>query len=124
MLKLEKKVWPQYGNYGDLGLSGESLVMKRLRDQIKRIAPTDVNIFICGESGSGKEQVAKAIHYVSSRSQKPFITVNCSAMSEKRFEMEVFGIGVEKPETLTLLEQAEGGTVFLRRYYPFLKGSS
>ncbi|SHO55264.1 sigma-54-dependent transcriptional regulator [Vibrio quintilis] len=114
MLKLEKKVWPQYGNYGDLGLSGESLAMKRLRDQIKRIAPTDVNIFICGESGSGKEQVAKAVHYVSSRSSNPFVIVNCSAMSEKRFETEVFGIGVENPEFVTLLEQADGGTVFFK----------
>lgn len=54
-----------------MGLIGESIPMKRLRDQVKRIGPTDVSILISGESGTGKEAVARAIHKVSSRSHKP-----------------------------------------------------
>lgn len=115
MLKLEKKVWPNWGLNGDLGLIGESVPMKRLRDQIKRIGPTDVSILIHGENGSGKEVVAKAVHHTSSRAQKPFIPVNCRAMSEKRFETELFGGGLDfsDSETKSILEQADGGTVLL-----------
>ncbi|MCG3730040.1 cyclic-di-GMP-binding transcriptional regulator VpsR [Vibrio cincinnatiensis] len=112
MLQLEKKVWPDYGNHTDMGLLGESMAMKRLRDQIKRIAPTDVSILISGESGAGKETVAKAIHKTSSRSQKPFIIVNCRAMSEKRLEQELFGID-NQASTPSLLLQAHGGTLLL-----------
>ncbi|MGR5542529.1 sigma 54-interacting transcriptional regulator, partial [Vibrio campbellii] len=82
MLKLEMKVWPHFGSNNDMGLVGESMPMKRLRDQIKRIGPTDVSILIYGESGSGKEKVARAIHKTSSRSQREFISVNCRALSE------------------------------------------
>ncbi|MDC0609376.1 cyclic-di-GMP-binding transcriptional regulator VpsR [Vibrio sp.] len=113
MLKLEKKVWPNWGMNGDLGLIGESVPMKRLRDQIKRIGPTDVSILINGENGSGKELVAKAVHQTSSRSQKPFFSVNCRAMSEKRFESELFGMGEEATDAPSILEQADGGTVLL-----------
>ncbi|MDW6003117.1 cyclic-di-GMP-binding transcriptional regulator VpsR [Vibrio mangrovi] len=112
MLKLEKKVWPHYGLNDNFGLIGESVPMKRLRDQIKRIGPTDVSILIHGESGSGKEVVAKAVHNTSSRSKKPFISVNCRAMSEKRFAMELFGIGADD-DFVSILEKADGGTVLL-----------
>ena len=74
---------------------GDSIPIKRLRDQIKRIGPTDVSILIYGENGTGKETVAKAIHKTSSRAQQPFISVNCRAMSESRLESELFGIGSE-----------------------------
>jgi sigma-54 dependent transcriptional regulator, positive regulator of biofilm formation len=115
MLKLEKKVWPHYGSTGDLGLIGESVPIKRLRDQIKRIGPTDVSILIHGENGAGKEMVAKAIHAASSRSRRPFISVNCRAMSERRFEKELFGIGSEgeNEDFISLLEQADGGSILL-----------
>ncbi|MBD1564289.1 cyclic-di-GMP-binding transcriptional regulator VpsR [Vibrio sp. SA48] len=113
MLKLEKKVWPHYGSTGDIGLIGDSTPVKRLRDQIKRIGPTDVSILIYGESGTGKETVAKAIHKTSARSQKPFISVNCRAMSESRFECELFGIGCDDPAQTPLLEKADGGTLLL-----------
>ncbi|NAW70105.1 AAA domain-containing protein [Vibrio sp. V27_P1S3P104] len=112
MLQLEKKVWPDYGAHTDMGLVGESVAMKRLRDQIKRIAPTDVSILISGESGTGKESVAKAIHKTSARSQKPFITINCRAMAEQRFEQELFG-SARSATTPALLLQAHGGTLLL-----------
>ncbi|WP_394248983.1 cyclic-di-GMP-binding transcriptional regulator VpsR [Vibrio profundi] len=113
MLKLEKKVWPNYGNSGDMGLFGDSVPLKRLREQVKRIGPTDVSILIYGESGSGKETVAKAIHKTSSRSQKQFLTVNCRALSESRIESDLFGITSDGTNKLSMLEQADGGTILL-----------
>ena len=113
MLKLETKVWPHYGNNNDMGLIGESIPMKRLRDQIKRIGPTDVSILIYGESGTGKETVARAIHQTSSRVQKEFFSVNCRAMSERRIESDLFGIHGDDVEAPSILEQADGGTILL-----------
>ncbi|MGF1752443.1 cyclic-di-GMP-binding transcriptional regulator VpsR [Vibrio makurazakiensis] len=110
MLKLEKKVWPNYGSSSDMRLFGDSVPIKRLRDQVKRIGPTDVSILIYGESGSGKETVAKAIHTTSSRAQNQFLTVNCRALSEMRIESDLFGINSDKP---SMLEQADGGTILL-----------
>lgn len=112
MLKLEKKVWPNFGAVGDMGLLGESTAVKRLRDQIKRIGPTDVSILIYGESGAGKETVARAIHKTSSRNQKPFLSVNCRAMSEQRIEQELFGIDNDNVDTILPI-QANGGTILL-----------
>ncbi|MFV0448274.1 MAG: cyclic-di-GMP-binding transcriptional regulator VpsR [Vibrio sp.] len=113
MLKLEKKVWPHYGSNSDMGLIGDSIPVKRLRDQIKRIGPTDASILIYGESGTGKETVAKAVHKTSARAQKPFMSVNCRAMSESRIESELFGIGNDNRGDLPILLQADGGTVLL-----------
>lgn len=112
MLKLEKKVWPNYGSTSDMGIAGESVSIKRLREQIRRIGSTDVSILIYGENGSGKESVAKAIHNMSARSKSPFITVNCGALSEMRMQEDIFGLGAEEG-TVCYLEQADGGTLFL-----------
>ncbi|WP_159739349.1 cyclic-di-GMP-binding transcriptional regulator VpsR [Vibrio atypicus] len=113
MLKLEKKVWPHYGSNSDMGLIGDSIPMKRLRDQIKRIGPTDVSILIYGESGTGKETVARAVHKTSSRANKEFISVNCRAMSERRIESDLFGINREDAAEPSILEKANGGTILL-----------
>lgn len=113
MLKLEKKVWPHYGNQSDMGLIGESIPVKRLRDQIKRIGPTDVSILIYGESGTGKETVARAVHQTSARANKEFISVNCRAMSERRIESDLFGINREDTSVPSILEKADGGTILL-----------
>ncbi|WP_194437406.1 cyclic-di-GMP-binding transcriptional regulator VpsR [Vibrio fluminensis] len=113
MLKLEKKVWPHYGNNNDMGLVGESIPMKRLRDQIKRIGPTDVSILIYGESGTGKETVARAVHKTSARAHKEFVSVNCRALSERRIESDLFGINRDEADEPSLLEQADGGTLLL-----------
>ncbi len=112
MLKLERKVWPYYGQNNDMGLLGESMAIKRLRDQVKRIGPTDVSILIFGESGAGKESVARAIHSTSSRAKKPFVNVNCGATAEIRMEQEVFGIGCPVDgDEMSILEQTDGGTL-------------
>lgn len=112
MLQLEKKVWPNYGINNQMDLLGESLPIKRLRDQIKRVAPTDVSILISGESGVGKERVARAIHNTSSRAHKPFVSVNCQAIPEHQLEAELFGIG--HPDSIPpLLAKAHQGTLLL-----------
>ncbi|MDH5919321.1 cyclic-di-GMP-binding transcriptional regulator VpsR [Vibrio splendidus] len=113
MLKLEQKVWPNYGINNNMGLLGDSVAVKRLRDQVKRIGPTDVSILIYGESGAGKETVARSIHQNSSRAQKLFLTVNCRALSEMRIEAEVFGISAQPAAAPCLLEEADGGTILL-----------
>jgi DNA-binding NtrC family response regulator len=113
MLKLEQKVWPNYGINNNMGLLGDSVAVKRLRDQVKRIGPTDVSILIYGESGAGKETIARSIHQNSSRSQKPFLTVNCRALSEMRIESEVFGISALEGAAPCMLQEADGGTILL-----------
>jgi DNA-binding NtrC family response regulator len=111
MLKLEKKVWPELNSKSDLGLIGDSMQIKRLRDQVKRIGPTDVSILISGGSGTGKMLVARAVHATSSRSKGPIISVNCGAMSENRLQSELFGIELSSGKSF--LEQAHMGTVIL-----------
>ncbi|CAK3948276.1 cyclic-di-GMP-binding transcriptional regulator VpsR [Vibrio crassostreae] len=113
MLKLEQKVWPNYGINNNMGLLGDSVAVKRLRDQVKRIGATDVSILIYGESGAGKETIARSIHQNSSRAQKPFLTVNCRALSEMRIEAEVFGISAQPATAPCMLEEADGGTILL-----------
>lgn len=113
MLKLEQKVWPNYGINNNMGLLGDSVAVKRLRDQVKRIGPTDVSILIYGESGAGKETIARSIHQNSSRAQKPFLTVNCRALSEMRIEAGVFGISAQPATAPCMLEEADGGTILL-----------
>lgn len=104
--------------YGFSGLIGKSKKMRELYDLIEKVANSTVNVLILGESGTGKELAAKAIHYNSSRSNKPFIAVNCGAIPETLIEAELFG---HKKGSFTgavadrpgLFEQAEGGTLFL-----------
>ena len=112
MLKLERKVWPNMGKKSDLGILGEAPVVKRLRDQIRRVAPTDVSILISGESGVGKDAVAKAVHDSSGRNKGPFISLNCGSLSESKIEQELFGLHISEFKESKLF-QANGGTLFL-----------
>src|SRR5687767_15865393 len=79
----------------DLGLTdemvGDSPSVKRLREMIARIAPTDARVLITGESGTGKELVAAAIHFGSARKDRPFVRVNCAAIPRDLVESEMFG---------------------------------
>ena len=99
-------------------LIGQSESMQRLFEMIKKVADSRSNVLICGESGTGKELVARAIHYHSSRSQFPFVAVNCSALPETLLESELFGhmkgsfTGAVSNKA-GLFEVANGGTIFL-----------
>ncbi|MDH3330523.1 MAG: sigma-54 factor interaction domain-containing protein, partial [Desulfobulbaceae bacterium] len=70
---------------------GGSPPMQELWEMIVQVAPTDANVLITGESGTGKELVAAALHNRSSRSNGPFVKVNCAALSENLLESELFG---------------------------------
>jgi len=97
---------------------GESQAIKDVYQQIKRVAPTDLTVFLQGESGTGKELVARMIHSDSLRKEKAFITVDCGALPETLIESELFGYekgaftGADKTK-LDQFELAENGTIFL-----------
>lgn len=99
-------------------LVGESSAITRLRDRLSRIAPTGATVLIRGESGVGKELVARAIHMNSTRRAGPFITMNCAALSESLLESELFGhekgsfTGAVNRK-IGKFEQAHQGTLFL-----------
>ena len=104
------------GRFGEM--VGASEPMRRVYDVIRRVAPSDGTAFIIGETGTGKELVARSLHERSSRAAKPFVPVNCAAVSPTLFESELFGhvkgafTGADK-ERAGLFEQADGGSLFL-----------
>lgn len=99
-------------------LIGSSPKMEALKRTIEQIAPTDCSVLISGETGTGKELVARSIHHLSNRSEKRFMAVNCGAFTEDLLANELFG---HEKDAFTgaravkkgLLEAAQGGTVFL-----------
>jgi len=96
-----------------------SNVMKEVLTLALKVSPIDVTVLILGESGVGKEVVAKYIHDNSSRKEGPFITINCGAIPEQLLESELFGYvggaftGALKTGKIGLFEAAQGGTLFL-----------
>ena len=99
-------------------LAGSSKVMRKLYRTLRKVAKTDINVFIMGESGSGKELVANTIHLFSECSDGPFVAVNCGAISPELVDSELFGhvkgafTGAIKDHK-GVFEQAEKGTLFL-----------
>jgi DNA-binding NtrC family response regulator len=91
---------------------GATAVMQELRDEIARVSPTSASVLITGESGSGKELAARAVHRQSRRAEKPFVVVNCAAPAEI-VESELFGQESPTLSRAGLLEGAHEGTVFL-----------
>jgi DNA-binding NtrC family response regulator len=104
------------GRFGTL--VGQSAVMKRVYEQIARVAGTSVTVFVTGESGTGKELVARAVHDLSRRRARPFLAVNCGAISPQLIESEIFGhergsfTGAQQLHH-GYFERAHGGTLFL-----------
>ncbi len=99
-------------------LLGESEAMQDIFYKIDKIAPTDANILILGENGTGKDLIAKAIHEKSLRANKPFIKVDVGALTETLFESELFGhkkgaFTDAKEDRVGRFESANGGTLFL-----------
>ena len=99
-------------------LIGQSDVMLRLKEQLSRVVDSPAAVLLTGESGSGKEVVARALHQQSSRAEQPFIAVNCAALPESLLESELFGhvkgaFTDANTDRVGLFLQANGGTLFL-----------
>jgi Nif-specific regulatory protein len=100
------------------GMIGESAAMKKVYQFIARVAPADTTVLIRGESGTGKELAARALHHNGPRRERPFVAINCAALTETLLESELFGhergaftgaLAQKKGK----LEVADGGTLFL-----------
>jgi DNA-binding NtrC family response regulator len=97
---------------------GRSAAIERVRDLIARVAPSRATVLITGDTGTGKELVARSIHFMSGRAERPFVAVNCSAIPETLLESELFG-HVKGAFTGAiankrgLMEESSGGTLFL-----------
>lgn len=102
----------------ELRLIGNSPGMRKVRELIGRVAPTDSTVLICGESGCGKELVAESVHAMSPRASKPFVAINCAAIPATLIEAELFGhergsfTGAMRTRE-GVFERANGGTLLL-----------
>jgi len=112
----QEKVKSSFGLASVIRAPGSPL--NAICDLVERVAPHDLSVMVTGESGSGKEMIARAIHYESRRASKPFITENCGALPDTLLESELFGYkrgaftgAVE--DRVGLFQQADGGTLFL-----------
>jgi two-component system response regulator AtoC len=105
-------------NICDQILAGSSSAIVKVKELIRQVANSDLNVIICGESGVGKELVAQALHLSSNRKEKPFVKVNCAAIPRELLESELFGYergaftGAEKTK-MGKFELAHSGTIFL-----------
>lgn len=100
------------------GMIGESPAIKRIHEMIERVAPTDADVLILGENGTGKEMVARALHRHSNRKSNAFISVDLGAITETLFESELFGhvkgaFTDARQDKAGRFEIASGGTIFL-----------
>ncbi len=113
--QLKRMTSPPESFYSIIGISEQ---MQKIYRTIEEIAETDVNVLIMGETGTGKELVARTIHKLSKRNNRPFITVDCSSLTETLLQSELFG---HKKGSFTgaikdkkgMFEEANGGTLFL-----------
>lgn len=104
--------------FGFDGVVGASPAMLKTLERLKRIAPTDATVLILGETGTGKELFAQALHQNSPRKNKPFVALNCAALSEHLLESELFGhvkgaFTDATSDRVGKFEYANGGTIFL-----------
>jgi two-component system response regulator HydG len=100
------------------GLLGASAAMQRVYQMVRQVAPARATVMITGESGTGKGEVARAVHQLSPRANSPFVSLHCAALAESLLESELFGhergsfTGADK-KRIGRFEQANGGTLFL-----------
>lgn len=103
--------------YTTVNMIGSSPAMRHLHQQIERVADAPVTVLVAGETGTGKELVAKALHFQSERAGGPYVPLNCSAIPDSLLESELFGIekGVASGVDARVgrFQQADGGTLFL-----------
>jgi DNA-binding NtrC family response regulator len=101
-----------------VGVVGQSPAMRKVMDLVEKVAPSKASVVITGQSGTGKEMIARAVHQLSPRRDKPFIAINCSAIPAGLMESEMFGhergafTGADQ-RRLGAWELADGGTLFL-----------
>ncbi|TKH21310.1 sigma-54-dependent Fis family transcriptional regulator, partial [Bacillus wiedmannii] len=101
------------------GVIGTSNAFQHTLEEIKLVSPTDASVYVCGETGVGKEYVARAIHENSPRKNGPFIAVNCGSLPKELMESELFGYaegaftGARRQGYKGKFEQADSGTIFL-----------
>jgi two-component system response regulator HydG len=112
---LQKRLDEKFGFEGIIYASDK---IQAVIDRLKRIAPTDATVLITGDTGTGKELVAQAIHQNSPRKKKPFVALNCAALSEHLLESELFGhvrgaYTDASADRMGRFEYAHGGTLFL-----------
>jgi len=100
------------------GYMGTSMAMKKIYDKIQRIAPSDIPVFITGDTGTGKEICAEFVHYFSKRKNAPFVPLNCAGLTPNMIDSALFGhvkgayTGADRPR-VGAIEKAQGGTLFL-----------
>lgn len=118
LVKETKQLRRKVGKFKSGEIIGESEGIQKIKELIDRVAPTDARVLITGENGTGKELVARRIHELSKRADKPLIEVNCAAIPSELIESELFGH--EKGSFTSAVkqrkgkfEQADGGTLFL-----------
>ena len=109
---------PLWGEARFCGLLGSSVAMRRMFDLIDRVAATELTVLVTGETGTGKELVAEALHERSARAAGPFVVLDCGAVPPQLFEDELFGHEVgaftdASRSKVGLFEAAHGGTLFL-----------
>lgn len=121
-------------NYGFDNLIGNSKQTDKLKESIRNIAPTDINVLISGPTGCGKTLVANIIHHHSDRRKKSFITVDCSTIPDTLLEETIFGAN-NSPTDFGLIDTSNGGTLFIKdvdkmsyrvqqRFFQFLQTGS
>ena len=121
--RMFRKATPEHSETGPRGFQepviiGNSKKIQELKSIIQQIGPTDCNVMITGDSGCGKELVARSIHAASKRAKGPFLAFNCGALSETLIDNELFGhekgaYTSAESRSAGLLETASGGTLFL-----------
>ncbi|HTJ46093.1 MAG TPA: sigma-54 dependent transcriptional regulator [Kofleriaceae bacterium] len=117
-IRAEDAVRRQRGPVGLASLIGQSTAMRRVFDTLEQVAGTDATVLVRGETGTGKELVARVLHSLSTRRDRPFVAVNCAALPESLIESELFGhergafTGAQHRK-LGRFERADGGTLFI-----------
>ncbi len=116
--RLEQEVYKTYNFHNVIG---KSKLMKKVVRQIEALSRLNAGVLIQGEKGTGKELVAKTIHYNSRRKEAPFIVVDCSAIEESCLQKELFGENQDADKTITMnkgrMKEAKGGTLFIKEIH-------